>query len=397
VPRRYAIFVVFAVAYFLSYFYRSANAVIADDLTRELVLTPAQLGLMTSLFFAVFAAVQLPLGSALDRFGPRWTTPALMLVGAVGSLLFALAPSFEVLALARALIGLGMAGVLMGALKAFSGWFPPGRFATVSGIFLAIGSSGALGAATPLALLNSAYGWRAVFAWGALIVALSAIAIVLFSRNAPRPALEPDVEEGGFGAIFREVRFWRVALLCLAVAGSMFAYQGLWAGPYLKEALGRSELEVGNLLLLMSGGVVVGYVVSGWLADRWGLGRTLVMGAGTMTVVQAVLAAAQPAWSNGLMGAFFALFGFLGAFNVLCFAQVRAIFPLHLTGRAVTAVNLFGIGGSALLQWWLGVLIERFPAGDPKAFAASWLFTAGLCLAALLFYLPLAKGRQVPQ
>jgi predicted MFS family arabinose efflux permease len=397
VPRRYAIFVVFAVAYFLSYFYRSANAVIADDLTRELLLTPAQLGLMTSLFFAVFAAVQLPLGSALDRFGPRWTTPALMLVGAVGSLLFALAHSFEVLALARALIGLGMAGVLMGALKAFSGWFPPERFATVSGLFLAIGASGALGAATPLALLSSTYGWRTIFAWGALVVVLSAVAIVLFGRNAPRPVLEHNVEEGGFGAIFREVRFWRVAFLCLAVTGSMFAYQGLWAGPYLKEALGRSELEVGNLLLLMSGGVVVGYLASGWLADRWGLGRTLVMGAGTMAVVQAVLAAGQPGWSNGLMGALFALFGFLGAFNVLFFAQVRAIFPLHLTGRAVTAVNLFGIGGSALLQWWLGVLIERFPAGDPKAFTAIWLFTAGLSLAALLFYLPLAKQGPTPR
>jgi nitrate/nitrite transporter NarK len=397
VPRRYAIFVVFAVAYFLSYFYRSANAVIADDLARELSLTPAQLGLMTSLFFAAFAAAQLPLGSALDRFGPRWTTPALMLIGAVGSLLFALAPSFEVLALARALIGLGMAGVLMGALKAFSGWFPLERFATVSGLFLAIGASGALGAATPLALLSSAYGWRAVFAWGALVVASSAVAIMLFSRNAPRA--DPETETGGqegFSAIFRDLRFWRVALLCLAVTGSMFAYQGLWAGPYLKEALSRSELELGNLLLCMSSAVIVGYLLSGWLADRLGVARVLVVAAGVMVAVQGVLAAAQPAWPNVLMGVLFALFGFLGAFNVLFFAQVRAIFPLHLTGRAVTAVNLFGIGGSALLQWWLGVLIGLFPAGEPVAFAAIWLFTAGLGLAALLFYLPLAREGAAP-
>ena len=179
------IFILFTSAYFLSYFYRSANAVIAPALSNELSLGAEQLGLMTSLFFASFALVQLPLGIGLDRWGPRWVTPGLMLVGVVGSLIFAIAPSFGILAVGRALIGVGMAGILMGSLKVFSQWFSAERFATVSGLLVGIGSSGALIAATPLAWLNSTIGWRAVFVAGAAITALVAVSIVLWTRNTP--------------------------------------------------------------------------------------------------------------------------------------------------------------------------------------------------------------------
>ena len=113
--RRAAVFGLFSAAYFISYFFRSANAVISGDLSRELGLDAGQLGLMTSLFFASFAAIQVPMGIWLDRWGPRWVTPGLMFVGALGSLVFALAPSFVPLAIGRALIGVGMAGVLMGS------------------------------------------------------------------------------------------------------------------------------------------------------------------------------------------------------------------------------------------------------------------------------------------
>lgn len=126
--KQFGIFAIFTSAYFLSYFFRSANAVIAPDLSTEMGLDAAQLGLMTSLFFATFALAQIPLGVGLDRWGPRWVTSGLMLFGALGSLIFALAPSLGALALGRALIGVGMAGVLMGSLKAFSRWLTYTRF-----------------------------------------------------------------------------------------------------------------------------------------------------------------------------------------------------------------------------------------------------------------------------
>jgi predicted MFS family arabinose efflux permease len=400
-PSRPLLFAVFAIAYFLSYFFRSTNAVIADDLARDLRLSASQLGLMTSLFFLTFAAVQLPLGRALDRFGPRFVTPALMLAAVLGSALFAAAESFALLALGRALIGLGMAGVLMGALKAFSAWFSPARFATASGVFLALGSSGALGAATPLAWLNTAVGWRAVFWGGAAVTLLSALLIALLSRNAPPNAAAPSPQApagvGGFRSIFQNPVFWRLATLSFAVVGSMFAYQGLWAGPFLR-ALGLSSPQIGNLLLLLSGGVVLGYFGVGWLADRFGLVRVAAVSALLFTLTQFGMAAYPPEAPLWPLGGLFLVFGATGASSVLHYAHARQSFPTHLTGRAVTAVNVFAIGGGALLQWGLGGIVGRFASAQGEApleaFAAALLTTGVLCLGATLFYTSLAwRGR----
>ncbi len=184
--RRIAVvFAVFAAAHFMSTFVRTTNAVIADDLVRDIGLSASELGLMTSLLFLVFAAVQLPLGSALDRFGARWVTSTTMLVAVAGSLVFAVGESFTTLAIGRALMGVGTAGILMGGLKALAGYIPPRRFAAVSGILVAVGSSGALVAATPLAWLAANVGWRLVFVAGSVALLAAAAAVAAFGRSAP--------------------------------------------------------------------------------------------------------------------------------------------------------------------------------------------------------------------
>jgi sugar phosphate permease len=409
-PQAYFVFVIFVLAYFFSYFYRSANAVIADDLAREMGLGAAQLGLMTSLFFMAFAAAQVPLGAALDRFGSRFVTSTLMLSAVLGSLLFAVAQDFALLALGRALMGLGMAGVLMGSLKAFSGWFPPRKFATISGLFLGLGSLGALAASTPLAALNEAVGWRVVFLGGAALVLLTALGIAAFGRQAPlreqeragtasAPETSTVSADGPAGAaswsVFASPVFWRIGLLGFAVTGSMFAYQGLWAGPYLVEKIGLSPLKTGNLLLLLGAGVSGGYMIIGWVADRLGLARVTFAGSIGMVLVQLSLAFFPAGLRTpGVLALLFLLLGFFGSFSVLFFAHVRLAFPLHMTGRALTAVNLMGIGGSALLQWLLGVVIGGFGRTaegmyPPEAYSAAFLVTAGLIAVALFFYWPL--------
>src|SRR5690606_31737270 len=155
----------------------------------------------------------------------------------VGSLTFSQGESFAVLSIGRALLGAGFAGVLMGAMKAFSSWFASGRFATVSSLLVGIGSTGALLAGTPLAWLAGQAGWRALFAWGAGVTVLPAAVIVVASRNAPvgvqwRGAGGPGA---GFGAILRDHRFWRIAFLTLATVGAIRSVQGLWGGPYLAD------------------------------------------------------------------------------------------------------------------------------------------------------------------
>lgn len=393
-PNRASVFVIFTFAYFLSYFYRSANAVIAPDLAGELNLTAAQLGMMTSLFFAAFAAVQLPLGLGLDRVGPRFVTSTLMAAGAVGSLIFANAQGFSALAVGRALIGVGMAGILMGALKAFSQWFSPQRYPTLSGLLVGVGSAGALAAATPLAWLNATVGWRTVFALGAGLVVVAAAAIIIGTRNTPPGVIwqGKQADLRSLRIVFVDVRFWRMALLVFFTNGALLAFQGLWAGPYLNDVYRVDAITRGNVLLLLSGGAMAGFLLSGWLGSRIGLTNLVTLGGALFVAAQTILALQPPlAW----VAATGALFGMSGGFTILLLAQPRYVFPIDMTGQATTAVNLFAIGGAALVQWWMGLIISLFPAAGvsypSQAYTAALLASASGTALALFFYLPMRR------
>jgi sugar phosphate permease len=398
--RRSVVFFCFTCAYFLSYFFRSANAVIAGDLTRDLRLDAAALGLMTSLFYASFALVQLPIGVGLDRLGPRYVTPLMLLFSVAGALVFAAAGSFATAALGRALIGVGMASVLVGAMKIFGHWFPARHLATITGVLVGVGALGGLVAATPLAYLNAAVGWRAIFAGGAFVILAVALLIVVGTRNTPpgepwQPARGPML--AGFGVVFRAPRFWRVVPLVFCLLGAPLAVQTLWGGPFARDVLGLSAIAAGNLLLAMGIGAVVGYVASGWLADRYGAQRVTELAAGALVLCQLPFVLLGARVAPALWVAAYAGFGFCGAFNVVLFAQLRGFFPLAMSGRASTALNCFAFTGAWLLQWWMGLIIDSFPRDSsgrypPAAYATAFGMLVVLTALSLAWYLPL--GRQ---
>ena len=418
--RRTALVLTFLAAYLLSYFFRSTNAVLAGDLQRDAGLGPEQLGFMTSLFFLVFAAAQLPLGAALDRWGPRWVPAVLMLIAAAGSLVTAAADGFAGLAVGRAMIGLGMAGVLMGALKAFAAWFPPRRFATMSGVFVGLGSLGALGATTPLAALADGIGWRGVFVAAGIVTAAVATLLTVIVRAAPPVATPSATAVGGspgasgdpptagasvragpreptrtvtFRAIYASRDFWRLALLQFAMAAALYGHQGLWGGPFLVRGL---DLEVGvaaRLLLVLGLSATIGFLIAGPAAGRFGSRRA--MGGGALVSLAAVIALAlwPPSASIAALAIVWAAFGLGAGLQVLGYDGARSLFP-SAAGRAVTAINVFGIGGSALMQMGLGWVVAGAsaalgadPADPPLAAyrAALWTTAAVLALAWMHF------------
>src|SRR5687768_11331744 len=208
------VFCPFAAGYYLSYFYRFVNAVIAKDLVADFGLQPSALGLLTSAYFLSFALAQLPLGMALDRFGPRRCTAALFCVAGVGALTFGLARDLSMLTLGRALIGLGVSAGLMGSIKAFTLWFPRERLTTLSGWMIGIGSLGTLSATAPLEALLGPLGWRAIFLGLAALSIIAAALIFFVVPERPLPGQgEPWREQLRMvGRIFARVDFWRLAL-----------------------------------------------------------------------------------------------------------------------------------------------------------------------------------------
>ncbi len=210
------------------------------------------------------------------------------------------------------------------------------------------------------------------------MVALVALALYLGVRNAPPGVAWPkDGGPGGLGEVLRNGRLLRVAFLAFAFAGGFLALQTLWAGAYA-YALGLTAFQVGNLLFLYSGMAVLGFLVSGYLADRLGTARVLLLSAllfalGLLLLLLKLLAPA------------YALLGFFGAFNILTLTQARELVAGHLVGRGTTLVNLFGIGGTFLLQWGVGVAVGTLG----YAFAFGGLLA--LLLLALALYLPLLQ------
>jgi MFS family permease len=323
----------------------------------------------------------------------------------------AAADGFVGLAVGRAMIGLGMAGVLMGALKAFAAWFPPRHFATMSGVFVGLGSLGALGATTPLAALADGIGWRGVFVAAGVVTAVVAGLLTVIVRAAPPAAtaaarilaapVAPSPTDGAgvrapavsFRTIYASREFWRLALMQFAMAGALYGHQGLWGGPFLVRGL---DLEVGvaaRLLLVLGLAATVGFLVAGPAAGRFGLRRALGGGALLTLAAVATLAVAPPSTSVAALAVVWTAFGLGAGLQVLGYDGARSLFP-SAAGRAVTAINVFGIGGSALMQMGLGWVVAGAstavgadPADPPLAAyrAALWTTAAVLALAWLHF------------
>ncbi|HVL56556.1 MAG TPA: MFS transporter [Burkholderiaceae bacterium] len=378
------IFLCFAAAYFMSYALRSVNAVLAPELTVELTLTNAQLGSLTSAYFLAFAAMQLPLGVWLDRFGPRRVDALLLMVAAVGCGLFALATHFGILWLARALIGMGVSAALMAALTAFRQWFPPERQAQLNAWMLMVGTLGVLSATVPVRWALPAIGWRGVFWIAAALLAAAAAAIWLLlprSREQPEGGVQTFAAAmGGYRQVFRHSHFWRLACTGALVQGSLLALQSLWIGPWLTTVLGFSPERSANIIFLFNLTLMLCYLTIGWVAPRLdsspaGLVRVVVYSTAALIVFEIGIAIA---WGGS---AWLLWLGMGGAATLYSMVQPRValVFPTEIAGRALTAFNLMMFSGVFLMQWGFGIVADVFHAGGlapDTAFRASMLTLA---------------------
>jgi predicted MFS family arabinose efflux permease len=385
----------FAAGYLLSYLFRTVNAVISPELVRDLALDPSSLGLLTSAYFLAFGAAQIPVGMLLDRFGPRRVEPVLLSIAAVGALLFAYADSLPALALARAVIGLGVCACLMAPLKAIAAWYPPERLGSLAGWIMVAGGLGALAATTPLEFALRVTGWRNIFV--ALAVTTFAVALFIAWRvpDIPRPvhAAGFRAQWAGVSAVFRHPRFWWIAPLGAFCMGSFFAIQGLWAVPWLMEVQGETRSGAARHLLWMSVATLLGFVLLGLfgtrLAARGVHARHIFsLGFGLAVVALAAIFLRLP---GGFV--WWTLYGLGTSVNVLAFAVLNEGFGRDLAGRSNTALNLMMFGGSFLMQWGIGIVAEIARRGLSLDEAGGLRVAFGVALAGnIVTYAWFARG-----
>ena len=369
------IFAPFAAGYFLSYLLRNANAVISPELTSELGLSAADLGLLTSAYLLAFGAFQLPLGILLDRYGARRVESVLLLICAAGCALFAAGTALPQLTLGRALVGLGVSACLMASFKAFSQWFPLERQASLNAAIMAAGGLGALAASSPLGALLPLLGWRGIFF---AIAALAVIAAGLIYSTPEKSATHAPESLGqqlaGLAAIFRSAPFWRLAPQMTLIVGGFMALQGLWTVPWLMQVNGLTRGDAAFHLLLMAGAQLCGFLFIAFFVQRLaraGLppGRLLALGMGFgLVALCGIVFDLAPTWLV------WPSLGLVFSVGNLSYALLSKEFPVQLAGRANTALNLGAFLGAFGIQWLFGVAVDGFKATGfdaPAAFRAT--------------------------
>lgn len=382
--------------YMVSQFLRGSVAVIAPDLTAAVGLTAGELGLLSSVFFFTFAAAQLPLGVALDRYGPRRVLMICATLTIAGTVLFALSHSARGLIAGRALMGLGVSSSFMAALAVYARRFPPERFGTLTGLHYGIGSTGSLLATAPLAWAAAMIGWRGSFLAVAgvnLVIALIVVAVLKDASAGPPLGRRERLGEAlaGIWTVMRMASVGRLFLMNLAAYSSFALFVALWGGPYLSHVYGFGLTERGDLLLVPALAQMLGAFLWG-PTDRLFRGHKLPVALGAVGTVLCLAVVAL--WGQLPFPAlivWMAVFGAVSAFSPVLISHGRVLFPPHLIGRGLTLMNMATMGGVFATQTASGLVIDMFPTAGGVYPLAAYQLVFGLqgllLLLALLAYL----------
>lgn len=380
-----------ALGYMMSQFYRAFLAVLTPALIAEIGATKAELSLASGAWFIAFALAQFAVGVWLDRYGPRLTASLLLGVcGAGGAFLFAVADASWAITLAMALIGVGCAPMLMAAVYIFARSYSPARLAILTSWLIGFGTAGNVIGATPLAAAAEAFGWRGVLVGLGVITLAIALAIFLFVRDPAHYDASGKAGTGlsGYLELFRIRQIWLIAPLIAMCYAPTAGIRGLWAGPFLADVYGLDALEIGQVTLFMALAMVAGSFLYGPLDAWFGTRKWVAVAGNGLSLLALVLLAFDPAPGLWTLTLVLVAIGVFGSSYGLMMAHGRAFLPPHLTGRGVTLLNFFSIGGVGLAQFATGAVYSANadPALPVAGYQALWVFYAAALALSIIIY-----------
>lgn len=371
---RWIIFWILAFGYILVYFHRLCPAVVALDMMQDLKAGGVLTGFLAAAYFYPYAIMQLPAGLLSDSWGPRNTITLFFGVAFIGSMIQGLAPTVFWAIVGRTLVGLGVAMLFVPTMKVLAEWFRVREFATMTGILIAMGGIGSLTAATPLALLSAAIGWRMSFLVVGGFTFLMVIIVRMFVRDRPsdfgwpspaaekqQAAVSPIGLIEGVCMVLTTPSFWPVACWFFFDCAIFFSFGGLWGGPYLMHVYGLNKGQAGHILSMLAIGMIVGSPILSYLSNNiFHARKPVIVLSGVITLmISAVLAfytdKIPPA---GLYALCLGMGCFSSAIVVVAFTTTKELFPVQIAGTATGLVNLFPFAGGAVFQPVLGYVLE---------------------------------------
>lgn len=371
---KWSIFTILILTYILVYFHRMAPGVVSEYLMADFGTTGTRLGTLSAIYFFVYAAMQLPSGVLADTLGARSSIIGGNLAAGLGSILFGLAPSFEIACVGRFLVGLGVSVVFISIMKNNAVWFPARVFGLMSGVTLFIGNLGSVTAAGPLSALLSVFAWRTIFLAIGVFSLMLGLAAFFIVRNRPEDlgligpnprsaaANSPAPEVGWLKNLWGVVslpRIWPGFVVQFGMIGGLYSFMGLWAVPYLRDVHNLPRGEAAGYLTVMLLSFAVGALFFGWFSDKIGR-RKPVLIVGMLLYTLSWLLLIFTSWTPGLLGQLlFGLMGFGGSSFVITFAAAKEVINPELSGMAVSVVNTGCFIGTALLQPIFGWMADR--------------------------------------
>jgi MFS family permease len=381
---------------------RAITATLAPVLTQEFSLHARDLGLLAGGYFLGFAATQLPLGTWLDRYGPKRVILCFLALSVLGCLAFSLATSFAWLLASRVLVGMGVSACLMAPLTGYRRWYEPATVLRANSWMLMTGSLGMLASTLPVQWLMPLTGWRPLF-WilaAMILLSMAAIAWVVPAGKVGGPDTAPAPDQDGYAPVWRSRYFRKMAPLAFFNYGGLVAVQTLWAGPWMIRVAGYTPLEAATGLFYINATMLMTFwswgMVNPWLSRHgWGATRLITWGLPFSLTVLAVNIAAGT--STGWLG--WALFCMGCSVMGLAQPAVGMAFKASLAGRALSAYNLMIFAGVFTVQWGIGLLIDVFAAmglARVASFQAAMSVFLCCCIASYGYFLSV-KADNSPQ
>ena len=404
---RWVVFGTLSAVYFFVYFHRVSTSVVAPDLMVAFQTNATALGFMSSMYFYAYAFEQPMVGYLSDRLGPRLVVGCWSLIAVAGCIIFGLSPSITWAAIGRGLIGVGVGGVYVPALKSFSQWFRQKEFTTLTGLLMAIGNIGAIVATAPLAWSSKTWGWRMSFFGIAGITLLLALVTLVFTRDYQAvvsnnfeqymqlsQASSPRQSQARL--ILTSIKFWMLFIIFFGIYGIFLTLQGLWATPYLMSVLPVDRLSASYLNMTLPVGFMLGAPLFGWIADRSSAKKIhLFIGLlVAITIFWSMLSfRTQTLKARGLIILFLMMGIATGGWLAILWSLIRETTPSEIMGSIAGWLNPSPFLGIAFYQMLTGAILDRVGRINemypPNAFQKTFwvcMLTASVCLVLSLVF-----------